>query len=177
MNAQYQPYASVIHGTTSGATTAPMLVPELKMPVASARSRFGNHSATILIDGGKVPRFADAEREPRRDEAGHRGGIGQPDEREDRRHRRPNTAASACAIAARLHSTIAIAKPSFAPMRSMIRPADQEPDRVGELKREDDVGVVDLAPAELRLQRRLQDADHLSIDVVDGRGEEQQARR
>ena len=55
MNAQYQPYASVIHGTMSGATTAPMLVPELKMPVANARSRFGNHSATILIDAGKFP--------------------------------------------------------------------------------------------------------------------------
>ena len=51
---------------------------------------------------------------------------------------------------------------------------DQEPDRVGELEREDDVGVVDLAPAELRLQRRLEDADDLPVDVVDRRGKEQQ---
>jgi hypothetical protein len=53
-------------------------------------------------------------------------------------------------------------------------PRDQEPDRVGELEREDDVGVVDLAPAELLLQRRLEDADHLAVDVVDRRREEQQ---
>src|SRR5574344_1953379 len=34
---------------------APTLEPELKMPVASARSFFGNHSATVLIDAGKLP--------------------------------------------------------------------------------------------------------------------------
>ena len=56
----------------------------------------------------------------------------------------------------------------------MIRPAISKPMRVGELEREHDVAVVDLRPAELRLQRRLQDADDLAIDVVDGRGEEQQ---
>src|SRR5262249_2525153 len=55
MNAHLHPYAIVIHGTTSGATTAPILVPELKRPVASARSFFGNHSATALIDAGKLP--------------------------------------------------------------------------------------------------------------------------
>ncbi len=55
MNAQYQPYVIVIQGTTSGVTSAPTFVPELKMPVASARSRFGNHSATVLIDAGKLP--------------------------------------------------------------------------------------------------------------------------
>ena len=32
-----------------------MLVPELKMPVASARSFFGNHSAVTLIAAGKLP--------------------------------------------------------------------------------------------------------------------------
>ena len=51
---------------------------------------------------------------------------------------------------------------------------EQQADRVGELEREDDVGVVDLGPAELLLQRRLEDADDLAIDVVDRRGEEQQ---
>ena len=54
-NAQYQPQRSVINGTTSGVTSAPMLVPELKRPVANARSRFGNHSATTLIAAGKFP--------------------------------------------------------------------------------------------------------------------------
>ena len=52
---------------------------------------------------------------------------------------------------------------------------DQQADRVGELEGEDDVGVVDFGPAELRLQRRLEDADHLPIDVVDRGGEEQQS--
>src|SRR4249920_2970653 len=55
MNDQAQPYCSVSHGTTSGVTSAPTLVPELKMPVASARSFFGNHSATVLIADGKLP--------------------------------------------------------------------------------------------------------------------------
>ena len=34
---------------------APMLEPELKMPVASARCCLGNHSATVLIAAGKFP--------------------------------------------------------------------------------------------------------------------------
>ena len=55
MNAQYHPQYSVIEGTTSGVRTAPTLVPELKIPVASARSFFGNHSAVTLIAAGKLP--------------------------------------------------------------------------------------------------------------------------
>ena len=46
---------SVIQGTAIGASSAPTFVPELKMPVASARSFLGNHSATALIDAGKLP--------------------------------------------------------------------------------------------------------------------------
>src|SRR5207245_6028024 len=52
---------------------------------------------------------------------------------------------------------------------------ENQADRVSELKRKDDVAVVDLVPPELPLQRRLENADHLAIDVVDRRGEEQQA--
>ena len=80
-NAQYQPYRTVIHGTTIGVTIAPTLVPELKMPVASARSFFGNHSATLLIAGGKVAALAKPERETRRHEAGHRRRRDEPDGR------------------------------------------------------------------------------------------------
>jgi len=40
---------AVMIGTTIGAMTAPMFVPALKRPVANARSRRGNHSATVLI--------------------------------------------------------------------------------------------------------------------------------
>ena len=53
MNAIRQPQAAAISGTQIGATMAPMFVPELKIPVAKARSLFGNHSATVLIDAGK----------------------------------------------------------------------------------------------------------------------------
>ena len=49
INAPCQPNLSAIHGTVSGARIAPILVPELKTPVARARSRFGNHSAVVLI--------------------------------------------------------------------------------------------------------------------------------
>ena len=34
---------------------APTFVPALKIPVASARSFFGNHSATVLMLAGKTP--------------------------------------------------------------------------------------------------------------------------
>src|SRR5262249_53407304 len=47
-------------------------------------------------------------------------------------------------------------------------------ERVRELKRDDDVAVVDLAPSEPLLERRLENADHLAVDVVDRGGEEQQ---
>ena len=55
MNASSHPHVKVIHGTTSGATTAPTFDPALKIPVARARSFLGNHSATVLIAAGKLP--------------------------------------------------------------------------------------------------------------------------
>ena len=54
------------------------------------------------------------------------------------------------------------------------RAGGEQADRVGELEGEDDRGVVALGPSELALQRALEDADDLAIDVVDGRREEQQ---
>ena len=50
-------------------SSAPTLVPELKMPVARARSFFGNHSATVLIEAGKLPGLAEPEEEPHQREA------------------------------------------------------------------------------------------------------------
>ena len=38
-----------------GARIAPTFAPELKMPVASERSFWGNHSATVFIAAGKFP--------------------------------------------------------------------------------------------------------------------------
>src|SRR5688572_20047779 len=55
MNACLHPYKPNIQGTTTGAITAPIFVPELNIPVASARSFLGNHSATALIAVGKFP--------------------------------------------------------------------------------------------------------------------------
>jgi len=43
IKASCQPQVTAIQGTTSGAIIAPTFVPELKMPVARARSFFGNH--------------------------------------------------------------------------------------------------------------------------------------
>src|SRR6185437_5472812 len=54
-NAQRQPSLAAMSGTTSGATVAPRFEPELKMPVASALSFLGNHSATVLMPAGKLP--------------------------------------------------------------------------------------------------------------------------
>src|SRR5579885_1635506 len=50
-----QLHCKVSQTTIGGANTAPILVPALKMPVASARSFSGNHSATLLIEAGKFP--------------------------------------------------------------------------------------------------------------------------
>src|SRR6185295_7131035 len=53
--AHCQPQCRVTQGTTRGVRSAPTFVPELKMPVASARSWRGNHSATVLMAAGKLP--------------------------------------------------------------------------------------------------------------------------
>ncbi len=55
MKVQRQPKLSAIAGIIIGAMIAPTLVPALKIELASARWRFGNHSATALIADGKLP--------------------------------------------------------------------------------------------------------------------------
>jgi hypothetical protein len=55
-NAERHPNSSAIHGTISGVMIAPTLLPALKIPVASARSRRGNHAAVALIAPGKLLR-------------------------------------------------------------------------------------------------------------------------
>src|SRR6202047_5575414 len=78
--AERQPQCEAIHGATSGVTMAPALVPALKIPVASARSFLGNHSATHLMLAGKTP----ASPNPRArgaggklgEETGGGGGVG-----------------------------------------------------------------------------------------------------
>src|SRR5918912_870304 len=92
MKASCQPYVTAIQGTASGAAIAPTFEPELKMPVASARSFFGNHSATVLIEAGKLP----ASPRPRKKRA-------MPKPKAER--------ASACPIAATDQKVIANEKP------------------------------------------------------------------
>ena len=50
-----QPQCRATNGTINGVTTTATLQPALKIPVASARSFFGNHSAIALMQAGKFP--------------------------------------------------------------------------------------------------------------------------
>jgi len=68
-----QPKRTVIQGIASGATSAPILVPLLNIPVASARSFCGNQSATVRRAAGKLadsPRPSASLRSPRRSPRG-----------------------------------------------------------------------------------------------------------
>ena len=49
-----------------------------------------------------------------------------------------------------------------------------ETQRVGGLKPEDDVAVGDLVPAEFRFESRLQDANYLAVDVIDCGGKKEE---
>ena len=107
-NAARHPKCSATHGTTSGARIAPTPAPELKMPVASARSFGGNHSAVALIAAGKFPLS--------------------PRPRKNRAIPKPITErTSACAIAARLHNPVTSGYPLRHPSRSTSRPANTTP--------------------------------------------------
>jgi hypothetical protein len=55
MNAQRHPNVTAITGTSKGVTIAPTLDPALKMPMAKARSRRGNHSLVAVSAAGNVP--------------------------------------------------------------------------------------------------------------------------
>src|SRR5262245_24477152 len=106
--AHCQPYATVSHGTVRGATTAPTFVPELKMPVANARSFLGNHSATVLMEAGKPP--------------------ASPNPRAKRAALKPMTErASEWPIAAKLQTMTASDSPFRAPSRSMSLPDTNNP--------------------------------------------------
>src|ERR1700722_15843675 len=108
MKAICQPKAPSINGTIIEATTAPILVPELKIPVANALSLLGNHSATDLIAAGKLP---DSPRP-----SPERAMIKPVVER-----------ASACAMANTLQMIIEIEYPILVPTRSMTQPNPSSP--------------------------------------------------
>ncbi len=110
-----------------------MLVPELKMPVAKARSLLGNHSATVLMEAGKLP----ASPRPRKKRARAKPAAAPPSVTKVTpvfssrfrvgNHRPGIQSAKAWAIAATLHKTMASAKPSFVPSLSITRPASSRP--------------------------------------------------
>src|SRR5271157_2376224 len=87
-------------GTTTGTSMAPTLAPELKRLVARARSFLGNHSATVLMQAGKL----EASPSPRKNMAIPKvtAEVARPGD-----------------IAAKLHSTIAIANAFRVPSRSV----------------------------------------------------------
>ena len=103
----------------------------------------------------EIARFAEAEPEAGHAEAHHRA-------RKRVRHRR-DTPEDECERVAH-----------FRPDPVDDRAHQQQANRVRQLKREDDVRVVDFVPAQIVLKRRFQNADHLPVDVVDRGGEEQQ---
>ena len=147
---------SAIHGTTSGVTIAPTFVPGVEDPrrerALARRKPLGDR----LDRRREIPRLAEAEREARRAES--RGG----------------SRASACDIAARLHTTTAPANPRRVPMRSMIRPATRNPSAYAIVNHETMSPYCCSFQPSLALQRRRENAEHLAIDVVDRRREKEQ---
>ena len=182
-NAVGQPNAMVSHGTSSGATRAPTLLPALKMPVARARSFLGNHSLTVLTAAGKLPPSASPRakraalkpstvmgisQQPDRERLQGRGhpvaqlrfGRDEPGQGVGHRRQAPE------------QDRQGVTEPDA---QAVDEPAGARvADGIGDLEGEDDVAVVDLVPAELLGQIGLENADHLAVDVVEGRGEEQQ---
>ena len=95
-------------GTKIGAKTAPILAPELKIPVAKALSFFGNHSATVLIAAGKFP-----------DSPNPRAALAIP---------KPKVVLTIpCRQAAILQKIIEILKPILVPILSIILPNTSKP--------------------------------------------------
>ena len=103
MNANCHPKFSAII-TVMNDTMTPTFVPELNSPVASARSRCGNHCPMALIDAGKFPASA----APRKNRATANPTVPR---------------ARAVTIDITDHATSAIASPNFTPMVSITRPA------------------------------------------------------
>ncbi len=109
-----------------------MLVPELKIPTANARSFFGNHSATVFKLAGKTP--------------------ASPNPNANRAAANPaSDPASPCAIDAKLQNAIASEYPSRVPNLSINRPDHHHPQRTRRLKRKHQIAVINLIPTQILL--------------------------
>ena len=179
MNAHCHPHRSVIHGTTSGVTSAPTLVPELKMPVASARSLGETTPATVLMAAGKVAGLANAQ-----GEAGQRKTCRRPVTNDGKAGRGIEIKGRQAQIREPIRRRVADRGKTPKHHRQRKSQAhsefvhdsscQQQADGIGKLKTEH--GGVDpfVLPVKLLHERRLQDADHLPVDVIDGRREKEQ---
>ena len=149
------------HGTNSAATMAPKFEPLLKMPVARARSRLGNHSATVLMEAGKLPASPTANALRTR----------------------------MCIVTSRPTKALAMpkmdqtmsdrARPSLVPILSMTQPGHDGHAGIKGREEGGQIGEVGVRPAEPALFRRraeklLQVADDLPVQVIEGGGEKQQ---
>ena len=91
-------------GKPNGTRIPPTFDPELKMLLASARSRFGNHSVVVLTAAGKLPPS--------------------PNARRMRTRKKPPTVlTSEWLMAANPQNAQAIVKPQRNPSTSIMRPA------------------------------------------------------
>ena len=129
-------------------------MPELKIPVAKARSRLGNHSATALMEPGKFP----ASPIPSKPHATAKEATPR---------------AKACPMAASDHQVMASAKPIARAQPVDDPPEPQHHDAVGKLEGEDDPTVVALRHAEDLLHMMGEDGDGAAINVVDDGAKEQ----
>jgi len=153
--ADCQPHRAASGGTTSGASTAPMFDPALKMPVASAPLATREPLGRGLDRRREVPRLAQPQEEPRDPEPQDRAG-----QRVRRGRQRPDDE----------RQGIADLRPHAIDQASH----DDEADGVGDREREVDIAILRVGPLDRLPQLGLQHPEHAPIDVVDRRGEEEQ---
>jgi hypothetical protein len=147
------------NGTINGTAMLPMLAPELKIPVASARSRLGNHSATVLIQAGKLaasPRPSKNMATPKvttENAKRRQHGCDAPEADGDRK----------CLARAQLVSKSA---------------GHHHANGISSLERSEDVTVLDAIEAgDHALKKLFKIGDDSAVDVGDDRGEEQGGSR
>ena len=116
-----------MNGTVIGVITAPILVPALNRPVANARSRRGNHSATVLIAAGKLPDSPSPSRKRTNRKPATDDEYASPKPPSMNATAGPMRVASAVAIAASDQTISASENPLRVPSRSMMRPANRKP--------------------------------------------------
>ena len=150
MKAACQPHAAAIGGTIAGATIAPTFDPELNSevalgePVGDRLDRRREIAALAQAQAGA--RDHEPVRAPHQSVGGRRDAPGRDRDR-----------------VADLHPE-AIDEP----------PEPEQADRVGELERRVGHPVLGVGPAELDVQRPLDQREDLPVDVVDGGRQEQQ---